>query len=399
MVFQVLRCYREVGRRRTLLTILCGMFPLLAWECFSIVYYGAFVPNTALAKLPLGYPRADLIHKGLTLIQATAIKDPGTLCSIIVLPIALLLVRSRLWLPSMFASAASLAYVIWVGGDFMLGRFLSFAFVFSWLCLLAGMGRRDNPEGVSGDSLARRGTIAFLFVAVAALSALGLIGQLQRNKFSVDYGPQPLFKAQIADERSYYNLITNSRAIFASYTPPWVVEGELFKRRLAGRKALVAKRNIGMFGYGAGPDVFILDVLSLGDPFLSRLPSCLAGRPGHFEHPMPTGYVESLATGRNTMGDPVLAQLLDDTTLATRAPLGTPGRLAAIWRLNTGAYRDPQRIGAYIRTPAGVQVIGAVPGNEFVPCTPVTNGAGTDILVVTDYGVQSPPWNVPVLRH
>jgi arabinofuranosyltransferase len=403
VAFQIIRLHRVVGRRRTMLALLLGMSPFFVWECFSIVYYGALIPNTALAKLPPGYPRADLVHKGLVLIQATALQDPGTLFSIVAIPIALWLLRSRLWLPSMIASAASLTYVIWVGGDFMLGRFLSFVFVFSWMCLLAGTHHSDIFEKFSRGSRVRTSVekyaLALLFVALAGLSILSFSWQVQSNKFSASYDFQSLFKGEVSDERSYYNVDSSLRAVIAGHTPTWVAEGETVKRFLAGRKALVAKRAIGMFGYGAGPNVFILDLFSLADPFLARLPSCPAARPGHFARPMPTGYAESLMTGRNAMTDPLLARLLDDTVLATRAPLGAPGRMAAIWRLNAGTYRDPRRLAAYVETPGGVQNVGVDRGSESIPCLAVANSARTDFLAIADYGVQSTPWSASALSH
>jgi arabinofuranosyltransferase len=403
VAFQFIRLHRVVGRRRTMLALLLGMSPFFAWECFSIVYYGALIPNTALAKLPPGYPRADLVHKGLVLIQATALQDPGTLFSIVAIPIALWLLRSRLWLPSMIASAASLTYVIWVGGDFMLGRFLSFVFVFSWMCLLAGTHHSDIFEKFSRGSRVRTSVekyaLALLFVALAGLSILSFSWQVQSNKFSASYDFQSLFKGEVSDERSYYNVDSSLRAVIAGHTPTWVAEGETVKRFLAGRKALVAKRAIGMFGYGAGPNVFILDLFSLADPFLARLPSCRAARPGHFARPMPTGYAESLMTGRNAMTDPLLARLLDDTVLATRAPLGASGRMAAIWRLNAGTYRDPRRLAAYVETPGGVQNVGVDRGSESIPCLAVANSARTDFLAIADYGVQSTPWSASALSH
>jgi len=397
LILQAVRCDRAAGKRRALTAVVLGIAPFVLWECFSIAYYGSFVPNTALAKLPPGYPRADLIHKGLTLLRATAVEDPGTLFSIVAIPIVLLLVRSRLWPVAWCASGASLAYVIWVGGDFMLGRFLSFVFVFSWLCLLAGVEEGSLFANASGGSQVRRYTITALFVVAGGLSILSLAGQLQRNKFSANYGPQPFFRDQIADERSYYNISAGLRAILAGRTPPWVAEGDQVKMLLAGRKALAAKRNVGMFGYAAGPNVFIVDLLSLGNPFLARLPSCPAARPGHFGRPLPAGYAESLVTGRNAVSDPFLAELMDDVVLATRAPLGASGRMEAIWRLNTGRY-DAGRLAAYIKTPGGVRNIGVDPGGESVACPAVANGARTDIIALAD-GAKLPPWNAAALIH
>ena len=399
LVFTAIRSYRVIGARRLAFTVLAGMSPFVLWECFSIVYYGSFVPNTALAKLPPGYPRVDLIHKGLTLIEATAVQDPGTLFSILAIPIVLLLLRSRLWPVSACASAASLGYVIWVGGDFMLGRFLSFVLVFSWLCLLAGPGEAVTLATDRINLRPRQYAVGCLLLAAMALSLLSLVEQLQRNKFSTNYGPQPFFADQIADERSYYNIFSGLRAILAGRTPPWVMEGEQVRQALAGRRALVSKRNVGMFGYGAGPDVYILDLLTLGDPFLSRLPSCHASRPGHFFRPMPAGYAESFVKGRNMLSDPLLAQLFDDTTLATRAPLTAPGRMGAIWRLNTSRYKDAGRLALYATIPGGVRNVGVDPGGESIPCPAVANGARTDLLAIANAGAEPAPWNAIALSH
>ena len=54
--------------------LLLGFTPFIAWELFSLVYYGFLVPNTAFAKLNTGIPQADLLRHGLTyLVQSTRV--------------------------------------------------------------------------------------------------------------------------------------------------------------------------------------------------------------------------------------------------------------------------------------------------------------------------------------
>ena len=91
---------------------------------------------------------------------------------------------------------------------------------------------------------------------------------------------------------------------------------------------------IGMDAYMAGPQIHLVDAYALCDPLLARIPSDeTIGRPGHWIRPVPRGYLETLKTGTNLLEDPVLARLWEDIHLATRAPLATPGRPAAILRL------------------------------------------------------------------
>src|SRR5690242_2770977 len=56
--------------------LLLGALPLVAWEMFSLVYYGALVPNTAFAKLATGIPSRELIAQGATYFRVSAAFDP-----------------------------------------------------------------------------------------------------------------------------------------------------------------------------------------------------------------------------------------------------------------------------------------------------------------------------------
>lgn len=40
--------------KATVPAVLAGLAPMLLWLIFSLVYYGAFVPNTAIAKVQNG---------------------------------------------------------------------------------------------------------------------------------------------------------------------------------------------------------------------------------------------------------------------------------------------------------------------------------------------------------
>src|SRR3989442_2849989 len=66
----------ENGVKRSARALALGFVPLVAWEVFSLIYYGFLVPNTAYAKLATGIPRADLLYQGgLYLLDAVG-TDP-----------------------------------------------------------------------------------------------------------------------------------------------------------------------------------------------------------------------------------------------------------------------------------------------------------------------------------
>ena len=117
----------------------------------------------------------------------------------------------------------------------------------------------------------------------------------------------------------------------------WGIDGE----RARNEKApLIERLGIGLFGYYAGPDVYILDRLALADPLLSHLPmqQDVDWRIGHYERMIPPGYKETLQLEQNVIEDPDLALFYDKMSLITRGSLASPQRLLEIWKMNTGQY-------------------------------------------------------------
>lgn len=90
----------------------------------------------------------------------------------------------------------------------------------------------------------------------------------------------------------------------------------------------------GMFGVAAGPSVFVIDPGGTVDPLMARLPPAVGSRrQGTNDRRVPDGYLTDVVADRSTLADPALASLDNELRLATRAPLGTPGRLSLITRL------------------------------------------------------------------
>src|SRR5438552_16464619 len=55
---------KEQPFTRAFRTVAIGLLPLVAWEAFSLVYYGSLFPNTAYSKLRTGVAESELAYQG-----------------------------------------------------------------------------------------------------------------------------------------------------------------------------------------------------------------------------------------------------------------------------------------------------------------------------------------------
>jgi arabinofuranosyltransferase len=304
--------------------------PLVAWEIFSLVYFGFPLPNTAYAKLGTGIAASDLARRGWWYLEATLRRDPLTIV-VIAAGLALVLARGdrarRLWAVGVLLY---LAYVVRIGGDFMMGRFLV-----APLVAVVALAAALLPGG-------RRGWL------VPAALAAGLLAP--RNPVLAPVMPpfETWFRG-VADERGYYypgtGLLARLRPGFVEHE--YITAGRQARAIMEKQgEAFQAVECIGFYGYYAGPRIHVIDVMALADPFLARLPVRTPGDPrswriGHFERALPPGYRETIAGGRNVIADPALARLYDDVRLVTTGPLSGRERWGAIVRLNLGRDGGP----------------------------------------------------------
>lgn len=309
---------------------LLGATPILLWELFSLVYYGFLFPNTAYAKLNAGLiARQDLWREGAFYLLNSFRADPLTL-TLIVLGAALPL-AAREWrrLPLAAGALLYVAYVVNVGGDFMSGRFFTAPFLLATVLLVSAPW---------ATRVLYCGGLAAVVVGVglsAPYSPLWAGGEIGGQWGEAAW----ITGRSIDDERAtYYRNTGLVRALAGAPLPDhdWALEGRAAR---AGGPAVIVKGSVGFFGYFAGPEVHVVDILGLGDPLLARLPPTdPQWAIGHFGRALPEGYLETLTTGENRLADPDLASYYDALRLATRGDLFAPQRWAAIWGLHTGAY-------------------------------------------------------------
>ncbi len=328
-------------RRSDWRAALLGFLPLLAWEAFALVYYGFPFPNTAYAKLSHGLPRGELIEQGLAYLGNSLRVDAPTLLVTLGGVVVALRRRERALVALAIGALAQLVYVVWIGGDFMSGRFLTGPLLIAAVLLARVEWRRD---------------LALASCAAAVLLALALPRSPLRAPTHYGDGvasPRDHLDArEISDERAYWfhytGLFSASRADEAGRH---VTRGYPVKSLVEPGRRVTVAHAIGFPGYFF-PDLHHVDQAGLADPLLARLPiyrdGALLGPPelnasgsrpwriGHFKRVLPEGYLETIESGENRIVSPDLAETYDELSLITRGEIWSARRLAAILRLNLG---------------------------------------------------------------
>ncbi len=322
-----------IPSRRRLQAILTGLLPLVLWETFSVVYYGFFVPNTAFAKLATGIPERELLAQGLWYLQESWQHDPLTL---IVVLVSILggfaktrdvpdpVTGSRSWPALALGQLLYLTYVVLVGGDFMSGRFLAAPLLLG-VAILAGV------------RLPRLAPVWQAAVA-GAIIGIGLMASAPNLLSGPDYGHQGISTDfhGITDERKYYYPQTGWLRSYRAFVSPEMPQAELGRWMVSQGQRVATHDMVGMFGYGGGPELHVVDNFALGDPLLARLPSTPPWRIGHFGRALPDGYIQTLRTGTNQIADSGLAEYYNDLRRITREPIFSAVRFLAVLRMNLG---------------------------------------------------------------
>ncbi len=363
-----------------------GFAPFIAWELFSLFYYGFPFPNTAFAKLNAGLiSRATLVEHGLYYWLDALKVDPLT-------PLAIALSMSLPWLtqnwriiPLTLGVALYSAYIVWIGGDFMSGRFLTAPLLVSTIVLV-----KETPR------LPQAFTLAFiaLFIIVGTRAPTPPLWSPPDSTV-----PDPgswLASHGISDERANYWRNTNILRAQQNANLPdhdWAIDGR--KARQAGPDVIV-KGSVGFFGYFAGPHIHVVDLLGLGDPLLSRLPPTdYHWRIGHFGRIVPDGYLATLETGQNQIEDQNLALYYDKLSLVTRGPLFSFKRIKEVWKFNLQVYDPYLDAYAYFRGAEFSQALHITnPTNKPYVYTYVWNNGAAETYLLDDHSRQGNVYQV-----
>jgi arabinofuranosyltransferase len=251
---------------------LAGYAGYLAWKYH---YYGSLVPNTYYAKsVELSYWGQGLRYvliSGLAmqlvlllpmwLLWAVLDRDPGV---------------RRFKRVTVLAVALFTLYIVKIGGDFMLGRFLVS------LTPLVLLGVERWLHVVARGSARRPAAAAIVVTALLACTVYG--ARLVAAGRAQSY---------IADESTYYHVTSLAPLIIsASNGPADRLGGARLLYRCLARRGLVpviATGGIGQLGYYSR--LPLVDLAGLTDAVVARRPLSARSRPGH-EKGAPPAYLD-----------------------------------------------------------------------------------------------------------
>ncbi|TGK34462.1 hypothetical protein EHQ12_01360 [Leptospira gomenensis] len=367
--FLFFKTHRE-NRIQFLKYSIIGIFPWFLYLCFSTVYYGSPLPNTFYAKTNVVSPLSDRLVAGWNYVRIGLRWDP--VASIVFfVHLSLMLVEvlfrsfskrkgilndeERIYL---FVGGASVfpvpLYLLWIGGDFMSGRFLGTCLIVSLFVLAKIFSSWSERNSV----VAKR--IGFLIYTIVAFVFFISKSSPFRNTFSKN---EVRLESGVVDEAASYRDDCSLKSLIRGHSPdshPWAryaislsqagskigknaTEGgvprrfaQSYIRRLAADPAfsnsierVQITTNVGLAGYYGGPKIHWIDLLGITDPFLARLPG--KGFPGHYIRLLPEGYKEFIEETSSSLSDPDLDRFFYEIRLLSEEDLWTEERFAAIF--------------------------------------------------------------------
>lgn len=324
---------RQKRPDRWIVHLLVGFLPFLLWELFSLYYYGFLFPNSAYAKINVGIDRFELIPLGWRYFYATLKTDPLTIIIIITGLFLPVLKSYRGRLPVTSGMLLYLIYILYIGGDFMVGRFFNVPLLVTVIIIVSVETNVKKPV---------------LLIACLAVIIVGLltprspVTRLFRERPEENRTVFEEVASGITDERLFYfygSSLLNYGAFNQAPYNEWAERGRRFRNK---PPSVWQDEMIGFLGYYAGPRVHIIDELALADPLLARLPAMniYDPRPGHFRRKMPGGYWETISSEENFPADSNLARYYEKLCVITRGSLGSGRRLLEIIKMNLGYYND-----------------------------------------------------------
>lgn len=319
-----------------------GVFPFWMWEIFSVVYYGFLFPNTAYIKLGTGLPLTNYLSRGVSYMLTALLNDPVLLAIPLIYGVLAVIKRNKKHMLMAAGAWIYLAYVIYIGGDFMLGRHLTVPF-FSSVCglvILVAEVVAENSKVLVGITMAAVGCVVF------ALS----FGILEGKRYLWNGDKYLMQCMDVADEREYYIPTTGLLAYLdtkegdyegiVTKTFNTVEVEEMLSRETPGGELLRGASGILVYYYLEG--IHVYDAYGLADAFLARLPAVYDDhwRIGHMQREIPAGYEETVVTGVNCIEDEKLHEFYDELSVVIKGDLWSWERFKTIWRMNTGYYND-----------------------------------------------------------
>ncbi|GAB4393724.1 MAG: hypothetical protein Tsb005_13190 [Gammaproteobacteria bacterium] len=315
-VFYYLRTHFKLAWRPALSAVSLVM----AWLVFATIYFGAPLPNTFYAKLGGHYPYLEVLAHGIDYYLFQIYFEPATL---IIIACGIVSGFITHGISRCFATGILLylLYIIFIGGDFMQGRFFALL-VFNSVFL------------IQHATLANKLTPKMLLALVLVVISFAVVNNRQTwPLLASTHYQHDLIVSGIADERGFYyskyGLLSPTR-----HWPTPIISIKSALPFIEDYKVLCG--GVGAAGLTNPPSHYVFDSCGLTDLLLARLPGIpyQDWRVGHVYRYLPTDYFSSLQSGENNFKDPQLKKLYRDILLINSPDLFTKQRWYAIYRFN-----------------------------------------------------------------
>ena len=317
---------------------LLGLLPFMLWELFSTFYFGFPFPNTAYAKLGTGIALKDYIIRGIRYYLNAVVCDPIVLIVPVFVVIAAFSVRKAQYIFCVAGPLIYGVYLLYVGGDFMMGRHFTLPFFISLICYM-DIKNREFTELGRGASF-HRGFVGVISAALIFTCTSDVISD--QFLFGSSFG------SPISDERAGYfktsSLFNNLYSL--------VKTGDLCIRDTWNENGVKELRGFEMPGgilenvpgitKYYNNDLYLNDLYALGDPFLAHLPAVKEDgwRIGHMWREAPNGYADLIMF--NLESDAIvnedIRQYYEIIDEITRGPLFDKDRIKKVIDINLGRY-------------------------------------------------------------
>ncbi|EMO33472.1 putative membrane protein [Leptospira santarosai str. HAI821] len=322
-----------------------GIFTWLFYLGFSLVYFGSLFPNTFYAKTNVLSTLSERVSVGWDYLRISLKWDPIALFIfgmhifwIISEPVFRRFTNTK-WAPSEkekgilifgFGSIVFVfLYLLWIGGDFMAGRFLGTCLTVSVFSQSLFLAVRFEDFELNIRKLLFT-LSAFVSVYFFAHSASPLRYVFQRSPVRVEKG--------IVDERASYQDNTALKHWFEGIVPdthPWAQYAKKIapynlktETNVSESRLVQITTNVGLPGFYGGPGIHWIDLLGVTDPFLARLPG--KGFPGHYIRLLPRDYKEYIEEIVVSLSDPELDRFYYEIRLLSEGDIWTKERWKVI---------------------------------------------------------------------
>lgn len=228
-------------------------------------------------------------------------------------------------------------YVIYIGGDFMVGRHFTDIFWVS-ICLLIVLSQNEK-EGIF--------KVISLKKSLSIIGAFCILLTMQTKQFVQNTFMFPADGISCADEKDFYYSTLGLLPRTYQYIKNGVDStnltwgnDEVVESLDHGEKGNIFSWAPGVLVYKYNDKIYMNDNYGLGDALISKLPSIKTDswRVGHTAREVPSGYRESLVTGTNMIEDPSLHRYYDILLFVTRGDLWSFDRIKAAVSMAFGRY-------------------------------------------------------------